>query len=345
VSVAAYYLGTLAAFRFGPIVELRDTPTVNGLHIDPDSLALGEVWENPKHKIALIVKNSSDDQVTIVDFATSCDCLAIEPEKLKIPPRGSARLAVTVDLTHRQPYQLGLAKWPVTVLLRPVFEKDFAPTAGWELKGIVRSWVSLEAAQLAFGDKCVRGGTPVVRKIRARTHTALDRLEASAAPQLATVRVEAAADEPGQYFILVSPPPHLPVGPFKFRVDVRAVSIDGVAHDCAAIDIAGEMQPSCRVLPRLILLGERTVPDEANADVTLWLPRRDWSIDRIETDSPSTSMSKTGTTSDGGIRFRLTQRIERVGDEVTQVRIVIRGAQTQTEVLSVEVRYHGQLPR
>jgi hypothetical protein len=82
---------------------------------------------------------------------------------------------------------------------------------------------------------------------------------------------------------------------------------------------------------------------EARADVTVWLAATGWSIHHIETDGLDTIVSRNGVTLDGGLRFRITQRMERAGDQVSHIRIVVRGVDAQTEVLPVEVRYHGQV--
>jgi hypothetical protein len=147
-----------------------------------------------------------------------------------------------------------------------------------------------------------------------------------------------------QYLIIVSPHANLPIGPFKFQVQVRAITADGVAHPCSSIDVTGDMQPSSRVLPRLILLGERNVLDSAEADVTVRLPASDWSIDRIETDTLDTMVARVGSGPDGGELLRVTQRISQAGDYVSPIRILIRKPDGQMEVVKVEVRYHGQNP-
>lgn len=111
-------------------------------------------------------------------------------------------------------------------------------------------------------------------------------------------------------------------------------------HPCSTIDVVGSMQPSSRVIPRLVLLGEQTIPSDAEADVTLRLPTKDWRIDHIETDSRDTSVSQFA--AEEGRRLHITQRITEVGDRVSIIRIVVRKPDKQLEIVPVEVRYHGQ---
>jgi hypothetical protein len=208
--VAGYYLGTLASAALIPARSSLDGPVINGLHIEPPSLDLGEIWETPEHVARVTIKNVSAEPRTIVRFEQSCDCLGVEPQGMTIPPGQSTEVTFRLDLTHRQPYQLGLARWPVSVRLSPVFQGDFAATPGWDVKALVLSRVSLETWQLAFGDRCTHTGPQVERKVRAKAHQPLRRLEAVAVPDVATVRVEPVAGVEGEYFIVVSPRSDLP---------------------------------------------------------------------------------------------------------------------------------------
>lgn len=338
--LGGYYMGAFAAgLTQGSVQPKLDA--VSGLAIDPRSLDLGELWETPNHTLTLEMRNVSAEERTIVDFSGSCGCLTIEPRKLTIPPSQTAELAVTLDLTHRLPYQVGLAQWPVSVKFNPVFQGDFSSTPGWEIKALVRSRVSLDCTQIPFMDQCTHLGPSVARKVRARAHVPVERLKVSALPNMANVRVEAVHGSPDEYQIVVSPNPRLPVGPFSFDVEVRAVTLDGEVHRCASIEASGEMQPSLGVFPRLILLGEHSLSDQAEADISVRLPAANWKIDQVATDSPNTLVTQTRTGAEVLVKLHLTQRIVQTGDQVAHVRINVRKPDKQTDVLTVEIRYHG----
>jgi uncharacterized protein DUF1573 len=315
---------------------------VNGLYIDPRSLDLGEVWETPEHVAQVSVKNVSAEPRTIIRFEQSCNCLGVEPQGMTISPGQTAELGIHFDLTHKQPYQLGLARWPVSVRIQPVFQGDFAPSLGWDVRATVRSRVSLENWQLTFGDRCTHSGPRVERKIRANTHQPLRRLEAVAVPNVAATRVEPVAGALGEYFIVVSPRPDLPVGPFRFEVQISAVDEDGSVHRSASLEVSGDMQTTTRLIPSVILLGERKLGEQAEAEVTLLLPQGGWKVDHIEGESTDTNVTRLGASVDGGEQYRVDQRIAQAGDNVIRVRFVIRKPDGQTEPVKLEVRYHGQ---
>lgn len=341
-SLMAYHLGSLAAIELRQHEQRKPLPTVNGLYIEPQALDIGEVWETPQHTFRLTIQNAGGVPRTITRFQTTCGCLKLDPPSRTIGPGDKAEFTGKLNLMHRLPYQWGVAQWAVSVRLDPVFEGDFAPTPGWEVKGIVRSRVSINTPNLAFEDRCSHQGPRIWQKVRAKAHVPLKSLQASVVPESAVVRVEASAATPGDYFIFVSPNPSLPLGRFRFEVQLQAVTLDDVSYPCPTIEVVGEMQPSTRVIPRMVLLGEHIVPSEAEADVTLQLPAKDWKIDHVETDTEDMLVTQSKSELEEEVRLHITQRIEQVGDRVSTLRIVMRKPDKQVEIVLVEVRYYGQ---
>src|SRR5262249_15233483 len=141
--VAAYYVGAIAANGFSSRENRPQAVVVDGLSVEANSLSLGEVWETPNHTVSLMITNVSSETRKIKQFATSCDCTAIEPSTLIIDPGSSKEIKVHLNLTHRQPYQLGMERWPISVQIRPVFDQSFVSNDGWKVAGVVLSRVSL----------------------------------------------------------------------------------------------------------------------------------------------------------------------------------------------------------
>jgi hypothetical protein len=207
-SLVAYHLGSVAALglRERQQEQRASLPTVNGLYIEPQSLDLGEVWETPRHRFRLTIRNAGGVARTITRFQTTCGCLQLDPQGQTIAPGDKAEFTAHLDLMHRLSYQMGVASWAKSVRLNPVFEGDFAPTPGWEVQGVVRSRVSLNNPNLAFEDRCSHGGPRVWRKVRARAHVPLKSLQASVLPKYAEVRVKSSAANPGDYLTLLADP-------------------------------------------------------------------------------------------------------------------------------------------
>ena len=172
-------------------------------------------------------------------------------------------------------------------------------------------------------------------------HLPLARLKATAPPELATVRVEHLPEPSGEYRILVSPRPDLPVGPFRFEVRILAVEPDGSVHPCASVEVYGEMQPTTRVFPKVILLGERKLGEAADSQISVRLPTKDWKIDRIEADSEDIAVSNGQVDENGESQLGVIQKIT---GRRPCVAMPYRDSEANggSEVVAFEVRYYGR---
>jgi hypothetical protein len=339
---AAYYLGAVAADTVTPR-PVPDPPAVvvNGLAIDPAALALGEVWETPRHVVTIPVRNVSGQARTVREFARSCSCVGVAPPTLTLQPVQTATLTVSADLTAREPHHRGLARRTATLRIQPVFEGDAAPSDGWAVTVDVRSYLSLDAPALVFGDDLVAGGPAKTRKLRLTAHVPLARVEAEADSPAVAVRVE--PDGPGRYAVVVTPRPDLPVGPFRCGVAVRPVTADGVTRPAVPFEVSGAVGSPVRVSPRAVLVGEVPVPGPVVAEVVVSLPGGDgWAVARIEADAAGVDVAAAGPGPDGGTLYRITRPLDRPGSGQTEVRFVVRGPNHQTETVPVEVRWFGR---
>jgi hypothetical protein len=304
-------------------------------------LDLGEVWESPNHTVTVPIRNGGPHPVTITEFASTCDCSGFSPHYLTIPAGGTVDLSIRIDLTHRLPYHLGLAKREVKVRIDPVFQGDSAPTPGWELVATVRSRVSFNTSKLSFLDMCTSGGEAAVRRVHATVHMPLERLEVVAVPPIATVRVIPSTDETERHDILVSPDPALPIGPFRFDLRITVIGQDGQAYPCATIPVDGEMQPATRIVPSMILLGEHSVPSSPEADFMVHL-RPGNVIERAELDSQYCTVSRLGPNGGTGVRYRVVMHITKPGDHHTSVVFVVRRSDGLTESAKLVICGYGE---
>lgn len=342
VSMAAYHLGSLAAIELKQHEQKTPLPTVNGLYIEPQALDIGEAWETPEYRFPLKIRNAGRVSRTIRRFQTTCGCLELDPPGRIIEPGETAEFTGKLNLMHRLPYQWGIAQWPVSVRLDPVFDGDLGSTPGWEVKGVARCRVSINTPKLAFDERCSPEGSRVWQKVHAKAYVPLKELRAAATSKTAEVRVEKSATDPADYFIFVSPNASLPLGRFRLEVQLQAMTLDDVVHPCPTIEVLGDMQPSSRLIPRMVLLGEHTVPSEAEADVTLRLPGKDWKIAHIEADTTGVRIKRSKSELEEEVRLHITQRIKQAGDHVSTIRIVVRRPDKKLEIVPVEVRYYGQ---
>jgi hypothetical protein len=321
----------------------KDFPVnVGGLVVDERHLTLGELAETTAHLVKFPIRNTTTSQKVIREFRGSCGCASIEPKTLTLGPGAAGEVSVVIDLTKRSPAHAGLARRPFALRLDPVFEGDFAPSTGWTLSAEVVSQLNVDMVDVAFNEGCVHEGEPATRKVRVATHAPLKRLTAEVVPPAAGTATLIPADA-GRSTLAISPSPSLPPGPFRFEVVVRPVGPGGVLHAPITIDVSGEMHPTVRAFPRVVLFGEIEVPGTAEAEVVLRHPTGDgWRVGRVECDATGIEVTRVGPGPDGGTRYRITQAVTSGGDKTAAVTFVVRGPADRTENVRVELRHHGR---
>lgn len=343
VCLAAYFIGSslgeLPAKHNSPVADSPVAPA--GLFIDPRELNLGEVWESPDFTATVRLQNTSDQDIAVSKFSTSCNCSGVEPPSPVVPANGSVLLRVNINLTYPLPYAWGVEKRPFSLAIAPILAGGKA-TRGWETTATIKSRVSLSALRLEFADKCTHGGLVVRRKVEATAYVPLAGLEATAHPNLASVQVKPLPGSPGKYEITIGPDPKLPLGPFEFDVPIIAVTPDGVRYRCATIRVRGDMQPATRIVPGIVFLGEQLIGSEATAEVSVRLPKGSgWAVDRIVTESRPLKLTPNGSFADGTLRYRLSQKIAERGDRESKATFIIRKGDDGWETVDLQVRYHG----
>ncbi|HEY7426950.1 MAG TPA: hypothetical protein VH682_22130 [Gemmataceae bacterium] len=342
--LSTYLLGTFLAERFvrsesGLVAS--PVSSVPGLSIEPVELNLGEVWEDPDFTALVQLRNTSDHDIAVSKFSTSCTCSGIEPPSPVVPAKGSVPLKVKMDLTHSLPHAWGVERRPFSLAIHPIVTGGEAPN-GWEITGIVRSRVSLSDLRLEFADQCTHAGPAVRRKVRATAYLPLAALEATPQPHVASVHIEPLRESPGEYEIVIAPDPNLPVGAFQFKVPVTAVAPEDVRYRCATIQVCGEMQPSTRIVPGVVLLGEHSLGGEAAAEVSVRFPDRSgWAVDRVVVESPHLKLTPNGSFADGAPCYRVTQKIVECGDRESKATFVVAKGGGEWETVELKIRYHG----
>lgn len=335
----AYLLGVALAPARVPAAA-RAPAAVGGLVADPTALVLGEVWEDPAFVREVMLTNPGPHPVRVTNLGGGCECTRVEPTAFEVPAGGRQAVRVTIDLTHRYPYQFGIDRRELSLGLHPTVADRGAAAGGWTLTGVVKSRVSLDGRGLEFADLCGRGGPAVTRAMRATAHVPLAALTATAPADRAKVEVRPVPGKPDQYAVRVTPHPDLPLGPFRFPVALTATLPDGRTVPCAGFDVAGEMGSPVRVVPGPVLLGEHRVGATAEAVVAVHFPAAGWAVDRVETERPETVVTPADAI-DGRPAYRIAQRIGKAGDERAQVRFVCRRPGGGWETVAVPVIWNG----
>jgi len=336
----AFLLGTMFAPTRAPVAVTPAVRPIGGLTADPESLDIGEVWEDPAFVREVMLTNTGDRPAVVTNLSGGCECTQVKPRAFTVPPGGRQAVRVSIDLTHRFPYQFGVERRELVLPLHPTLADRGVATGAWSVTGVVKSRVSLTGRSLEFADLCGRGGTPVTRAMIATAHVPLAGLTASAPPDRASVEVRAVSAKAGEYAIRVTPNTNLPFGPYRFPVTLNATLPDGRKVPCASFDVTGEVVSPVRVVPGPLLLGEHAVGTTTTTSVTVRLPSLGWSVVRAEAEHATTTITPGEVVaSDHG--YRIVHRIAQAGHQTTQLRFTCRRPDGGSEVITVPMHCFG----
>src|SRR5260370_32367708 len=61
-----------------------DKPSIGGLVVEQKDLDLGDVWESDNFAHTLLIKNPTQEAITIEGFASSCNCVSVTPPTVRL---------------------------------------------------------------------------------------------------------------------------------------------------------------------------------------------------------------------------------------------------------------------
>lgn len=263
--------------------DLGRSHSIAGLEVSPEILNLGNVWENDAHVLTIPINNTTNRDIEIHNFRTSCFCMKTEPETLTIPPGQTRSIQVTLNLSLRSPNEIGQFRRPLRLAVTPDFSDNFEGLY-WRITGEVRSRITLDKLNVQFGDNPTIG-QPYSRQVKITTHIPCQRLLAIAEPPLLDISVEP-TNEPNTHVATISPSIELGVGQFESEVRFLLETDDGILEGGVPLPVAGRVQAEPVILPRHVIFGPRELGNVEEIELSLvTLTGRQWQISRIETDS------------------------------------------------------------
>jgi len=340
---AAYWLGSsLNPRKPEPVFQV-----VEGLAIDAVLLELGDVWEESDYSRDLPLQNQTDHDIEISGFSLSCGCSSITPEKVTVPAGTASSVRLHIDLTKRQPSEIGMPVRPLTVQFAPIIAPGWPKGPGWKMSGVIRSRATLETMTVHFGERVVEGEEGPTRKVVAHLCEPGLRLETAVeGPKVVRIDVRSTGSRDERTEVLITPLSSLPLGRFETKAVFSVISATGDRLPGPTLLIEGVVQPAIRPLPSQLVLGSHAVGQTASATLVLQgsttIPI---TVQQIELESPDVRVEPTmGDGTHPGRTFRVTQKITKEGDQTSTARFVLHKPGQPPITVSVAITYRGNPP-
>ena len=108
------------------------------LYVAPNEFDFGVGWEQGSHKHAFTLHNRTAQPIAITQWRTSCTCTDITPHTLEIPARGSASVAVTINLSAAYSAKADSPDQRLSISVEPILFSGVATQTAWTFSGKAR---------------------------------------------------------------------------------------------------------------------------------------------------------------------------------------------------------------
>lgn len=309
-----------------------------GLVVSANDLDVGEVWEQGEFQRNLTIRNTTEKEVTIDGFSSSCGCLSIEPSSLTIPSGKEAEVRATLNLTLGDSRDNMNFEVKITPVLRDLYGQH--PPV-WIIRGQARRLMKLRPRTISFyANQLVRGQAFPSHTAIATPNIELGSLKAKYPAELATVEVARCTEDNNSFQVNITPRKSLPVGPFRFDVLLEPVRKDKLLP-IVKLPIEGRVMGDVQAIPDSVILGARRVGETATETLTL---RSEGGVPlvvrRFCADSTDTQIEPFTVKGVSDHVFRINQHITKLGKQVFSIRFsVTKNGESST--LKVKGTYEG----
>lgn len=315
-----------------------------GLVVDEKHLSFGEVWENPAFVWNLPIRNSTNEDLEIAGFETSCSCGRIDPKSLVIPAGQTHECRLTLDLTPRIPKELGLCMRDFEVRIIPHLPRQTRVEKGWTVSGKVRSAVRLSSRAIDYGASLVRGQQFSSQTIKIDCCVPLKKISANCRSSQMESKLNALGDDKKHYELEIKIRDSITAGPFEF--ETKLLMYDGstdTSIPAIRIPIRGVIQEDVYPTPASVMFGIVPIGQRIEENIVLQsYSGGDFAVENIEVDSKDIVVSPVETIEITGKMFRVSQRVMAAGHHTANIFIVVRPKQNAKQLkIAVPVLYHG----
>jgi hypothetical protein len=341
LAIAILLLSCATAYWLGASGN-NHRPQNAGLRVAEERLQFGTVWEGQSFEWTLPIENPTGTDIEILDWATSCTCLAVKPRTLVVPGRGVSNVVLTIDVPNSRPRESESTLRNLEVGIRPLIRTRLPGQGGWTVHGQLRRLLRMNPPAVSFGERLVRGTPFSAEKVMVTSEIPLERLDVKCPASYASVDREP-IDGANKYMVALHPQESLLAGHFQFDIVLQAVPQDGATVPPVRLHVDGTVMEDVQSSPRALWFGARPVGSGCSETVILRSSSgRAFQVEGVETSSPSIAVAqvRSGGEKDWKL-FRVTQEIAAPGLHEEEVRFVVKEVGQPLFKVGLPVTHHG----
>lgn len=330
VCFAAYLLGSRSGGK-APLAEA-------GLMADPRVLDFGEVWEDADFHWKLPIRNTTTQEIKVLDFAVSCTCVSLKPRSFTLAPGEVKELELSLDLTRRK--RLPQGQEVFQALLLPKIKGSIARTQGWTLHGRVRQLLKFNPAVAVFGD-LIRGQSAPDVLINVESVLPLRSLDKKGKESNACVQVVQKGSR--KFELTVTPPSTLPAGPFHLEIPIQPTGQDGKLLPAKKLIVVGIMHEDVEPMPSPLVFGALPIGETVKETVVLKsITGKPFKVEEWQSLSYGLRVELVEMGDKMEASFAVSQNGTTAGNQWTEARFRVHVGNQPSQEIPLKIFYHGQ---
>jgi len=343
--IISFAICCLFAFILGTITTSKPRDIAPPLVVENTSLSFGEVWENARFNWPFDILNASPHDIDIEDFATSCGCVGVNPDSIRISPGEKTSINLTLDLQDKTNLDTpsSVRDFSVQIIPRPRRPIDSGRPISWIVTGRVRSAIRLSSPSIDFGEELTLGCTPPSRSLRITSFVPLCAIDVNLSEPLAEVQLVENPTSHRAFTLKMKPSASLPVGPFAFHITLIACLESGLKLPPLIVPVTGTILREIQALPSALHLGPHLVGTECIENLLRFSPvKESLDLQAIHFDSTfGIHIEREAKRTDNGLAFRVHQRIISAGAHEADVRFYFARKDSEALIIPVRISYYG----
>jgi hypothetical protein len=308
------------------------------LHIEPDQLNFGKVWETDKFVWPVIIENQGDDPCVVESLSGSCSCQTFNPQQFILDPGEKQRVEITLNLRNGVSHadvepvrEFGVTFWAVS--------RGQAAASYWSLKGRVRSAFRCPD-RVDLGTVSESERTSSSSRFPLVPLMPLSRIEAEIPSPFAHAEIHLPEGGRKRYEVAITPRSGLDKQRYTTTVTLTAVLADGTAVPTVRVPVSFEIGEDIEAVPPALPLGALDIGETARETITLRSRSGGQFVIqsvRAEGDGLTVQPIK----HPGMVAYEATQRIDTPGAGVGRVVFVVASPGRREVELVVPVTFAG----
>jgi hypothetical protein len=313
-----------------------------GLLIDANQLDFGEAWENKAFVWELTLHNPTTSEINVLKILSSCTCQKVEPESVVLPPGGTKKVRLTLDLTNAEQPQQPDSVHDFEQRLVPLIAGAPPRQQGWTLKGRVRILLAASPQTVRFGTRLVRGMPFSAEAVKIKKHPQVTGAFAESDPLL-SVTIGPSPGISEEYELKIVPQAKAPPGPFRFDVLVKPTNAKGEALPPLVIPVEGVVLQDVQAQPNIVVFGMKPIANEVKETITLRSASgKPFDVLGVGCASADIQVLPLTTNSSVVRTYEIIQRVAREGHQSAIIRFAVRvPGEPESMEVTVQVAYRG----